>query len=250
MLNRIIASKTSKHTQRVRDIPEYLLPFIKARREEFQAAAGSGEIELGLKSSEREFTAVGSREVVLAVVEKVRATIEALKVELTHFEMSLPKRQHRLLAGKVNEEIMGTSKCCVVVPFYDDASDKVTVWGKPEDLSNGMAAIMKKANSQYIHEYPLPGPIAFSRQVVAYIKQIGYVKTLNATHPGVTVYLPNAGSESANIDIVGDKANVEKVVEQLSTFIATLMGGLSEVHIDWILHRIIQGKNAKKYVYS
>jgi hypothetical protein len=250
MLNRIIASKTSRLTQRVRDIPEHVIPFIKARREDFVAAASGGDVELGLRSSEREFTAMGNREAVLAVVEKVKATISTLEAELTKFEMSLPKRQHRLLVSKANDEIMATSKCVVVVPSPDDPSDKVIVWGKGDDLANGMAAIMKKANSQYIHEYPLPGPISLSRQIVTYMTRTGYARSLSAAHPNVNIYPPSpialSTAQSASIDIVGEKASVEKAVEQLSTFIASLMGGIQEVEVDWLLHRIIQGKNAKK----
>lgn len=250
MLNAIIASKTAKSTQRVRDIPEHVLPFVIARRQEFLDEAAGSEINLALHAPEREITASGEREAVAKVVEKIRATIDALKAELTQFSMSLPKRQHRLLAGRAVEEIMAKSRCGVVVPRPEDPSDQITVWGAANDLSNGMAAIMTKANSQYIHEFPLPGPVDLSKRLVTYMSKIGYAKTLSAAHPGVSVYPPPAGvmksAQVLNIDIVGDKAKVDAAVQQLSSFIADLMGGTKEVEVDWLVHRVIIGKHAKK----
>ena len=250
MLNAIIATKTAKTTQRVRDIPEHILPFVIARRPVFLAEAGDGEINLSLNAAAREITAQGDREVVSRVVEKIKATIESLTSELTSFSISLPKRQHRLLVGSAGEEIMAKSKCSVSVPRPEDPSDQVLVWGNANDLSNGMAAIMTKANSAYIHEFPLPGPIALSKQIITYMTKIGYPKTLATAHPGISVYAPPSAlfntAKSLNIDIVGDKPKVDAAVAQLSTFVADLMGGTKDVEIDWLLHRVITGKYAKK----
>ncbi|THG99164.1 hypothetical protein EW145_g7314 [Phellinidium pouzarii] len=250
MLNAIIATKTSKTTQRVRDIPEHILPFIVARRAEFLAETNGIDIDLSLNSAGREITANGVREAVVKVVEKIKATIEFLKTVLTQFSMSLPKRQHRLLVGRAGEEIMAKSKCGVVVPRPEDPSDQITVWGNANDLSAGMAAIMKKANSQYILEFPLPGPIALSKQLVTYMTKISYPKTLAAAHPGVSVYTPPNGimktAQTLNVDLVGEKSSVDSAVQQLSTLVGDLMGGTNEVEIDWLLHRVLIGKYAKK----
>ena len=250
MLKNIIASKTSKTTQRVRDIPENVLPFILARRAEFLAEAEGADINLSLNSAEREITAAGDREAVGRVVEKIKSAIELFKTELKQFSIDLPKRQHRLLVGRAAEEIMTKSKCAVVVPRPEDPSTKITVWGNPEDFANGMAAVMQKANSQYIHEFPLPGPVSLSKQIITYMVKTQYPKTLAAAHPGATVYTPPAGvlktAQSLNIDIVGEKAKVDEVVQELSTFVANLLGGTKEVEIDWVLHRVLLGKYAKK----
>lgn len=250
MLKAIIANKTSKGTQRVRDIPEHILPFIIARRSEFMAEAGECEINLTLNSSAREISATGDREAIGRVVEKIKSTIETLKTELTQFTIGLPKRQHRLLIGRAAEEIMAKSKCGIIVPRPEDSSDQITVWGNPNDFANGMAAIMQKANSQYIHEFPLPGPITLSKQIVTYMVKTQYSKTISSATPGVAVYTPSAGvvktATSLSVDIVGEKSKVDQVVNDLSVFVANLMGGIKEVEVDWVLHKIIVGKYAKK----
>lgn len=253
MLKAIIATKTSKTTQRVRGIPEHILPFVLARRAEFLAEAEGAQIELKLNAPEREITASGDREAVVKVVEKIKVTVKALEDELTTFTMSLPKRQHRLLAGRAaSDEIMAKSKCSVVLPRPEEPSDQIIVYGNPNDLPNGMAAIMQKANSQYIHEFPLPGPIAVSKQIVVYMTKIGYPKTLSSAHEGVAVFTPPTAAlksnQSLNVDIAGEKSAVDAAVAELSTFVANLLGGTKEVEIDWLVHRVLIGKYAKKCV--
>lgn len=254
LLNEVIATKTSKITQRVRDIPAHILPFVIARRPEYLAVAGDAELNLTLNAAEREITASGDRDAVVRAVEKIKASIEFFKTDLTQFSMSLPKRQHRLLAGNAVQEIMTKSKCGVVVPSPEDASDQITVWGNANDLSNGMAAIMTKANSQYILEFPLPGPTSLSRQIVTYMARTSYPKTVSNANPGVAVYLPPASvwktAQVLNVDLVGEKSKVDEAVAQISSFIGNLMGGTRDVEMDWLVHRIITGKHAKKFVLS
>ena len=249
-LKKIIATKTSKTTQRVRNIPEHVLPFVKARRAEFLAEAENDpDFKLSMNAAAFEITASGDREAVVRVVEKIRATIETLKNDLTTFSISLPKRQHRLLIGAA-DEIMAASKCAAVVPPLEDPSEQIIVWGNRNDLPTGMATIMQKANSQYIHEYPLPGPVEFSRQIVAYMKRTQYPRTLAETHTGVAVYTPPIGvlktAKTLNVDIVGDKAKVDEAIQELSMFVANLLGATKEAEIDWVLHRVLIGKYAKK----
>lgn len=252
LFNQIISSKTSKTTQRVRDIPAHILPFIVARRSTFQAAAEGADVNLALNAPAREITVSGDREGVVRVVEKIKGTVEGFKTGLTSVKMSLPKRQHRLLVGKAVEEIMAKSKCSVVVADPDEPSDDVIVWGQGPDLPAGLGAVMEQANSQYIHEYPLPGPVAVSKQILTYLLRIQYPKTLNAAHPGVSVFTPSLAAaqtaKSINIDLVGDKSDVDAVVKQISEFFGKLIGSTKEIEVDWLIHRVITGKNAKKYV--
>ncbi|TFK44402.1 hypothetical protein BDQ12DRAFT_641030 [Crucibulum laeve] len=246
LLNQIISSKTSKSTQRVRDIPAHVLPFILARRAFFLEAAQGGDIKLGLNQAEREITVSGDREAVVRVIETIKSTIEALKSTLTSVKIALPKRQHRLLVGTAVDEILTKSKCSVVVPKPDETSDEVTVWGQAADLAGGLGAVMERANSKYIQEFLLPGPVTLSRQLLTYITRIQYVKTLTATHPGVSIFLPSEKAQALNVDLVGEKADVDAVVSKISALIGKLIGATRDVTIDWLLHRVITGKNAKK----
>ncbi|KAJ7772582.1 hypothetical protein DFH07DRAFT_164980 [Mycena maculata] len=250
LLNQIISSKTSKITQRVRDIPPHILPYVVARKAIFQAAAGDDEVALALNHAEREVTVTGHREAVSRVIDSIKSTIEHYASNLTSLKIQLPKRQHRLLVGKAVDEIVSKARCVVLVAKADEQSDEVTVWGQSNDLPAGLAAVMEKANSQYIHEFPLPGPIALSKQLLTYMTRIGYLKTLSAAHPGVAVYAPEPAvvdkASILNIDIIGNKADVDGVVRQVSELIGKLIGATQDVSVDWFLHRFITGKNAKK----
>ncbi|KAJ7496037.1 hypothetical protein B0H11DRAFT_2227032 [Mycena galericulata] len=250
MLNQIISSKTSKSTQRVRDIPPHILPYVVARKAIFQAAAGTEPVTLALNATEREVTVTGDREAVGRVVDSIKSTIEHYTNNLTSLKIQLPKRQHRLLVGKAVDEIVAKTRCVVIVAKADEPSDEVTVWGQSNDLPGGLAAVMEKANSQYIHEFPLPGPITLSKQLLTYMTRIQYPKTLSAAHPGVAVYAPEPSvvekASILNIDIIGNKADVDVVVRQVSELIGKLIGATQDVSVDWLLHRFITGKNAKK----
>ncbi|KAF7321750.1 hypothetical protein MKEN_00696700 [Mycena kentingensis (nom. inval.)] len=250
LLNQIISSKTAKSTQRVRDIPAHILPYVISRKAVFQQAAAPEEVGLALNTFEREVSVTGDREAVGRVIESIKSTIEHYSSNLTSLKIQLPKRQHRLLVGKTNDELVAKTRCVVLIAKADEPSDEVTVWGQSSDLPGGLAAVMERANSKYIHEFPLPGPVALSKQLLTYITRIDYAKTLSAAHPGVSVFTPEpnlvAKSTILNIDIVGDKPDVDAVVRKVSELIGKLFGATQEVSIDWLVHRFITGKNAKK----
>jgi hypothetical protein len=250
LLNQIISSRTSKATQRVRDIPAHILPFIVVRRTLFLSAAQDGTVNLALNSAAREITASGDREAVVRVVESIKQTIQGFDASLQSVKLSLPKRQHRLLAGQGADAIMTKSSCTVIVGKADEPGEDITVWGQPADLPAGLSAVMEQANSQYIHELTLPGPIAFSKQLADYLNRVQYGKTLKSSHPNVEIYLPSPDTTTStlSVDLVGPKADVDAVIKQVSDLIGRLIGGTRNVTIDWLLHRVITGKNAKKYV--
>lgn len=250
MLNEIIASRTSHLTQKVRDIPAHVLPFVLTCRSHFIDEAQGFHVNLALNQREREITVSGDREGVVRVVETIKATIEGFKTSLTNLKISLPKRQHRLLAGKAVDEILAQSKCLVEVASPEDSGDEVTVWGLAVDLPTGLGAVMTRANSQFIHELPLPGPLAVSKQLLTYMTRIDYEATLAKAHPDALIFTPSpatiAQASVLNIDIAGEKSAVDAVIKQISEFIGKLIGATKDVSIDWLIHRVIQGKNAKK----
>lgn len=252
-LNEIIATKRSRSTQRVRDIAAHVLPFLLPRRSTFEAAAAGGDIALTLNAPAREITINGEREAVGRVFESIKSAIDYFSAEVTPLKVPLPKSQHRLFTQKAIDEIMQKAKCAVIVPKPEDASDDVVIWGKRADLGAGVQAAMSTSTSAYIHEFPLPGPVASSRQVITYMTHVNYTKTLSAAHPGVSVYLPSTAiiekASALTVDLVGEKPAVDAAVRQVSELIGKLFGATKEVPIDWLLHRIINSpKNFKKYV--
>ncbi|KAF5351639.1 hypothetical protein D9756_007548 [Leucocoprinus leucothites] len=248
LLNQIISSRISTATTRIRDIPANVLPFIIGRKTYFLSTAQEAGVNLALNVPSREITVSGDREGVIRLVEIIKDTIESLKTSLTPLKLALPKRQHRLLVGDVVHQIMAASKCAVVVPGSDDPSDEITIWGQGTDLSNGLTEVMQHANSKYIHEFPIPGPVSISRNLVTFFKYISYDETLKDRNPGVIAFLPSITPDKSSytIDLVGEKPVVDSAVRQVSEAIGKLYGATKDITIDWLLHRIVTGKNAKK----
>lgn len=251
LLNEIIATKRSRTTQRVRDIPEHILPFILPRRATFEAAAEGGDVNLSLNAAAREITVFGDREAVTRVIDSIKSAVDYFTAETISLKLSLPKRQHRLLTGKNAEDVMAKARCAVILPKPEDASEEIILWGKAADVGLGVQAVMEKANSAYIHEFPLPGPLPVSRQLLTYMMRVNYPKTLATDNPGVQVFTPPLSGldrvTTIKLDIVGEKSKVDAAVSQTSALIGKLYGATKDVQIDWLLHRIINShKNAKK----
>lgn len=250
MINNIIASRTSKLTQKIRDIPPHIFPFLTPRRTDFEAAAEGLEIQTSLNAAAREIIVTGDREGVTRVVEAIKSIVESLETVLTSVSINFAKRQHRLLAGEAAEEIMAQSKCAVIVPKPEDPSEAVMVWGESEVLPNGLTAIITKVNSVYIHEFPLPGPIQTSKNILTYIIRVNFTETLTTTHPGLSVFTPPPALwdsvTTLNLELSGSKNIVDEAIRQTSELIGKLNGATKDINVDWIVHKILSHKNAKK----
>lgn len=250
LINDIIASRTSKITQKIRDIPPHILPFLTSRCAAFEAAAEGREIQTSLNAAAKEIIVSGDREGVMRVVEAIKSAVEDLGTVLTSVSINLAKRQQRLLAGGAAEEIMAQCRCAVIVPTPEDPSEAVMVWGASEDLPNGLTAIITKANSVYIHEFPLPGPIQTSKNILTYILRVNFSETLTTIHPGLNVFTPPPAlwdsAPMLNLELSGNKNIVDEAIRQTSELIGKLNGATKDISVDWIVHKIISHKNAKK----
>ena len=250
LINDIIASRTSKLAQKIRDIPPHIFPFLASRRAALEEAAEGREIQTSLNAAASEITVTGDREGVTRVVDAIKSTVEGLGAVLTSISMNFAKRQHRLLAGDGAEEIMAQSNCAIIVPKPEDPSEVVMVWGGSEDLPNGLTAVIAKANSVYIHEFPLPGPIQTSKNILTYILHVNFTRTLTTIHPGLNVFTPPPAlwdsATTLNLELSGNKNIVDEAIRQTSELIGKLNGATKDINVDWIVHRIISHKNAKK----
>lgn len=250
LINDIIASRTSNITQKIREIPPHILPFLTPRRAAIEAAAEGRYVQTTLNATAREIIVTGEREGVLRVVEAVKATVDSLGTALTSASINLPKRQHRLLTGKAAEEILAERKCAVIVPEPEDSTEAVMVWGGGEDLPHGLAAVITKANSVYIHEFPLPGPIQTSKNILTYILRVNFTDVLTAAHQGLNVFTPPPAlwdsATTLNLELSGSKNVVDEAIRQTSELIGKLNGATKDISVDWALHKFVSHRNAKK----
>jgi hypothetical protein len=85
----------------------------------------------------------GDRELVARTSDAVKATVKQLSETLSNVTLKIPKKQHRLLVGDGADDIMKRAKCAVVVTSLEDSDEDVKVWGKQEDLPNGLMVTMQ-----------------------------------------------------------------------------------------------------------
>lgn len=250
LINEIITSRTSNITQKIREIPPHILPFLIPRRAAFEAAAEGHYIQTSLNVAAREITVTGDREGVIRVVGAITSGVESLRTVITSASMNFAKRLHRLLTGAGAEEILTKSKCVVTVPEPEDPSEVVLIWGGIDDLPHGIAAVLAKSNSVHIHEFPLPGPIQTSKNILTYILDANFNEVLTTAHPGLNVFTPPPAlwdsATTLNLELSGSKNVVEEAIRQTSELIGKLNGATKDLNVDWTAHKFISRKNAKR----
>ena len=253
LINEIIGPKASSISQRIRGIPRHIMPFLPGRRANFEAASEGRYTQISMDVVTRVIVVTGDREGVLMVVEDIKSNVETLGTALTSASINFAKRQHRLLTGVAAEEILAQWKCVVIVPGPEDPTEAVIVWGASEDLPQGLAGALSKANSVYIHEFPLPGPIQTSKNILTYILRVNFTEVLTTAHLGLNVFTPPPASwDSAttlNLELSGPKNIVEEAIRHTSELIGKLNGATKDINVDWTVHRFISHKNAKRWVH-
>ena len=244
----MISTKKSKSTQRVRDVPVHILPFVAFKKAELQVE----DVVISINEKDREIVITGERESVILAIEAVKAAVKDWEDTLESIDISLPKRQHRLLTGKAVEELMAQTHCAVIPTKSDEPGDTVTLWGKSEHISGALGPVVQKAKSQYTQQYALPGPLTYATQIQTYLTRSAYLKTLLTSYPLVTAHVSSpalaAKVGTVHVDFIGDKPQVEAAVKQLADLVRNLEGALREIEVDWLVHKVLIGKAGKKYV--
>ncbi|KAF8593403.1 hypothetical protein BDV93DRAFT_612242 [Ceratobasidium sp. AG-I] len=212
-LNIIIAANSSKITQRVRDIPNNVHPFIASRLPKYYATAEAAGfyVTLTLFAPSHELVASGDRPGVVSVIQAVKADVEKLGESLSTIAVPLNKPQHHLLFGSFAEELMELSHCIVILPTDPDDKE-VTLWGLQDDLPQGLQAVMKQANSMYTESLSVPAP---SYQICDYLLRMDYFnKVMAPAYPGVQAYIMPRGKGHA-VDMIGERPVVAAAIEGL-----------------------------------
>lgn len=233
LLKEIISSKRARSTQHIRSVPPHILPFIVVRK----AAFASAQVDFAVNIETRDCTVSGDRDAVGQVIIDAKQLISDLESSLTPVRIPIPKRQHRLLLGAYADDVMRRSNCAVLVT----EGDEVTVWGRNSDVSKGLESVLQQVNSKYIHELAFPSPT-----LATYFTHIHYDRVIKNKHPGVDAFLPSPQGATFTIDLVGNKEDVDAVAEQINSLFGKLTGATREVNVDWLLHRVIVAKNAKR----
>ncbi|KAF8320852.1 hypothetical protein DL93DRAFT_2107528 [Clavulina sp. PMI_390] len=242
----IISAKKSKTTQRVKDIPAHVLPFVLNQKSEFAA----DDITISPNEKEHEIVVSGEREAVVKAIEAIKAAVAKFSQTLESTTMTIPKRQHRLFHGTAGHAMLAQHRCIVIPIAATEPGDEITIWALPDDISNSLGAVFEQARSKTVIQVPLPGPIAHSNQIRTYMTRSGYLKTFHTQHPDVEVFVTPAELSDKtgiiNVDFIGvDKAKVEATRKDMGGLIKNMEGALREVPVDWLLHKTLIGRQGK-----
>ncbi|CAE6518050.1 unnamed protein product [Rhizoctonia solani] len=240
----VISTKTASITQRVRDVPAKILPFIEGRRSDYEGAASNDGFSIMVNSTpeSREISVSGDRPGVVKIVEQIKKDIEELDNSIGSISMHVKKPKHRLLAGDFASELMATAKCTIELP-EDPENENITIWGLSNDLPTGLTAINNQAGSKHTQTITIPAP---SGPICEYLVTTAYFGSIwGPKFPGVEGY-PVPRGKGHVVDFVGDKEAVDPVVKDLNKLFQDLAGSVRQVEIDWLLHKALAGKFAKK----
>ncbi|CUA66866.1 Vigilin 1 [Rhizoctonia solani] len=239
----VISTKTANITQRVRDVPIKIFPFIEGRRSDYEeAVSNESSISVNSAPESREITVSGDRQGVVKTVEQIKKDIEELENSITSISIPVKKPKHRLLVGDFAQELMTAAKCAIELPGEPD-NEIITLWGLSEDLPNGLMAINKQGDSQYTQTITIPAP---SGPICEYLVTTAYFGSIwGPKFPGVEGY-PVPRGKGHVIDFVGEKDAVAPVVKDLNKLFQDLAGSVRQVEIDWLLHKPLAGKFTKK----
>lgn len=250
-LQAIIATKKSKSTQRVKEVPTHVLPFISSEKPTFDAE----DITVSINDKENEVVVAGEREAVGKAIEAIKARVATLTESLESQTMTVPKRQHRLFHGPAGAALLAKTRCAIIPVASNEPGDEITIWGLSDDIPGALGAVFEQARSKHAIQVPLPGSIGEASQIRTYITRSGYMRTLAGKHSGaVDIYVsPPELSEKTgviHVDFIGEDKNLtETVKKEMGGLIKALDGSLREVEIDWLSHKTLIGRNGKKSVY-
>ncbi|CAE7078804.1 unnamed protein product [Rhizoctonia solani] len=247
-LEAIISTKTASVTQRVRDVPVKIFAFIEGRRSDYEEAASNESFSISVNPTpeSREISVSGDRPGVVKTVEQIKKDIEELENSISSISIPVKKPKHRLLAGDFAQELMTTAKCALELP-EDPDNETITLWGLSDDLPNGLMAINKQGDSQHTQTITIPAP---SGPICEYLVTTAYFGSIwGPKFPGVEAY-PVPRGKGHVIDFVGEKDAVAPVVKDLNKLFQDLAGSVRQLEIDWLLHKALAGKFAKKWVFS
>ncbi|KAG8907944.1 hypothetical protein FRB99_001452 [Tulasnella sp. 403] len=249
MIRSRVGTRTAQSTQRIKDIPKHVMPFVVAEKYSWEATAYESfpANQFGINVSEEtgEVVIQGDKPAVIPTAESVRSKVDDLIENVTSVTVAIPRNQHRFVIGpSQSEEYMEMFRAVVVT-----SGQSVTIWGTG-NLGEALNAVLAKSNSQHVETVDLPGPADLAIQIHTYLSHSAYFRDFKLSHPDVTVHVSQVPDitelNQGWVDFVGDRKLVKPAVAEFKDFLQKLQDGLKAVEIDWLVHKILIGKHGKK----
>ncbi|CEH18177.1 Vigilin [Ceraceosorus bombacis] len=278
----LVAERISRTTQRLSNIDHILYPFIAGARnanaQRLESEIGQGDVSIRVppraaflapKDREEEeaeqdggklarvrdlnIVVTGDRDLVARVVATIESQVDEMKRSFRTLQISIPKRQHRLLVGDAAQDILASTGCSVELAPIDDPSDSVTIRGPQTKLALALTAAMEKANAVRVevvdltsyHRGQSGSGVEHAKLILRWLQTKGKLPRT----AGAQVYTPRPAiiesSGSVQLEIVGSDGEAVNAARASIDESAKLLSPASvrAIEIDPLLHRFIIGKN-------
>ncbi|KAJ1554516.1 hypothetical protein HK405_004825 [Cladochytrium tenue] len=261
----LIAKRTSKLTHRV-TVDRVYHPFIAGPNNSSVNALAEetdtrivippmGQVTTELKNP-NEILIIGGKDAVRSVGERIKEQFEELKRSTQTLTLSVNKRQHRFIVGPKGaalQEILQETGCSVELPPQDDPSDKVTVRGPGDKLSQALQLVFQKSNEITIEELDVAAFVPKSTDPVLLTKYLlgkdrSEVRKIESTHNVTVLQAPISGAAKPVIEVQGkNKADAEKGRHGLVSLLKDLGTSLffGAIEIPQELHKFVVGKGGQ-----
>lgn len=143
MIQDIINVRTSKTTQRIKDVPPHILPFLVKESEKITERI-RGEyldawLDVTVNEKQGQIVLNGDRVAVMPTIEALKEAQEELQDTVKNVTTTIPRNQHRfVLNPTVAEEFLNTYNVVIQPP---EAGEAITIWG-PKKLGDALTALL------------------------------------------------------------------------------------------------------------
>ncbi|KAG9044980.1 hypothetical protein FS837_007206 [Tulasnella sp. UAMH 9824] len=252
MIQEIIDVKTSKITQRVKDIPAHVFPFLVPKIDELRNNAYQENpykvLNVDPREQSGEIVCSGDRVVVAPTVEALKEAKLELEENLQSITLSMSRAQFPYILEPIFAQELLTDFGAVAVPLPDDQAG-LMIYGR-EGLGNALSRILAKSQERHSHSWLVRGHnLDKSIAILEYLVRSGSVSDIESQDASLSLH-PSTVAESkkrgnVTLELIGDKAPVKTAVGQLEKKAAAISDGLQGIEVDPIVLKVLKSKHGK-----
>lgn len=253
MIQDIIDIKTSKITQRVKDIPAHVFPFLVPKIEELTNNAYHENpykiLNVDTREQSGEIVCSGDRVVVTPTVEALKEAKQELEENLQSITLSMSRAQFPYILEPIFASELLTEFGAVAVPLDDDQAG-LMIYGR-EGLGNALSRILAKSQERHSHSWLVRGHnLDKSIALLEYLVRSGTVSDIESQDASLSLHVPTVAESrkrgNVALELIGDRAPVVKTaVGQLEKKAAAISDGLQGIELDPIVLKVLKSKHGK-----
>ncbi|KAG8923857.1 hypothetical protein FRC01_012232, partial [Tulasnella sp. 417] len=253
MIQDIIDIRTSKVTQRVKDIPAHVFPFLGPKIEELRTKAYEENpykiLNIDPREQSGEIVCSGDRVVVAPTVEALKEAKLELEENLQSITLSMSRAQFPYILEPVFAQELLNEFGAVAVPLQDDQAG-LMIYGR-EGLGNALSRILAKSQERSSHSWLVRGSnLDKSIALLEYLVRSGTVSEIESQDASLSIHVPTVAETkkrgTATLELIAERAPpVKTAVAQLEKKAGAISDGLQGIDVDPIVIKLLKNKHGK-----